>query len=88
MYQESKNTEDDIPNANSNEAMKTIEDTKCLAKDDVQTRQEAKHIVSDDIKTMSDEDKIPFSNDDIHGAIMKHEKYFKEVKEMADKYNT
>ena len=29
----------------------------------------------------------PFSNDEIHEAIMKHEKYFKEVKEMADKYN-
>lgn len=30
----------------------------------------------------------PFSNKDIHAAVMKHEKYFEEVKEMADKYNT
>ena len=29
----------------------------------------------------------PFSNKDIHAAVMKHEKYFMEVKEMADKYN-
>ena len=29
----------------------------------------------------------PFSNKDVHSAIMRHEKYFVEVKEMADKYN-
>ena len=29
-----------------------------------------------------------FCNTEVRGAIMKHEKYFKEVREMADKYNT
>ena len=29
----------------------------------------------------------PFSNKDIHAAVMKFEKYFEEVKDMADKYN-
>ena len=29
----------------------------------------------------------PFSNKDIHATVMKHEKYFEEVREMADKYN-
>ena len=29
----------------------------------------------------------PFSNKDVHSAIMRHEKYFVDVKAMADKYN-
>ena len=29
----------------------------------------------------------PFSNQKIHEAVMKQEKYFKEVQEMADNYN-
>ena len=28
----------------------------------------------------------PFSNKEIYGAIMKHEKHFREVREMADCY--
>ena len=47
-----------------------------------------KHVSSDILPNEYGGRGEPFGNDDIHGAIMKHEKYFKEVKEMADKYNT
>ena len=46
-----------------------------------------KHVRSDILPNEFGGQGGPFNNTEVHEAIIKHERYFKEVREMADKYN-